>query len=194
MGGRGHTSPIEASNDTIQDYALSSPHSAADISETVQAAQAHSSCDNDSYTFILLGAIHPAYLDSIQTYEKGTGNNSTDVGEITHGPAFSGCSATDNTNGYGFVAGGGSPEKSEISRFAFASPYASADIGEVSVPFLAYGARRGVSSPTHGFVLGRTVGGSGGETLQSFPFSAPYPSSDVGEVANSPDNFVCHSV
>ena len=127
----------------------------------------------------------------ITRYAKSTTDNSTDVGEATVSK-YAASGNTDNTNAYGFITGGATPEINELQRFPFSSPASSTDVAEHSSPLYTAGGTRGVSTLTHGFTLMRDD--SGGE-MERFSFTAPYPSADVGEAhASVSDNICCHGV
>ena len=180
--------------ETVQDYALVSPFSSSDVAEHIETDREYpTSHDDDTHSYIVGGAPPGSGTDKGMRYQKGTSNDSSDVGELGRN-TYAACGNTDNSNSYAFVSGGGTTpaEVNEITRFAFASPFTGADVGEHASPFVAYGATRGVSTPTHGFTVSRT---SPGNVKERFAFGSPASGADIGEVAHgASDDICCHGV
>ena len=179
--------------DTIQDYALVSPFSSSDVAEHAETDREWpTSHDDDTHTYLVGGSPPSSGIDKGIRYQKGTSTDSSDVGELSR-TTYAACGNTDNSNGYGFVSGGGTTpaEVDEITRFAFSSPFTGADVGEHASPFIAYGANRGVSTQTHGFTISRTTPGN---VKERFAFGSPASGTDVGEVASGLDDVCCHGV
>ena len=179
--------------DTIQDYSLVAPYSANDVAEHgATDKEWPTSHDDDSYSYIAGGAPPGSGIAHIYRYQKGTSTPSSDIGEIVTNN-YAACGNTDNTNSYGFISGGGTTpaELNEITRFPFVSPTSGADVGEHSVPFIAYGANRGVSSQTHGHTVSRTTPGN---VKERFAFGSPASGADIGEVASGVDDICCHGI
>ena len=183
MNGRDTSGPTGAVN-TIQDYALASPFSAADKAETTEAVEGSVPSQNTTYSYTHGGWKFPGSTNNIQRYQKATTDNSTDIGEGI-AAKYDEIGVTDDINSFGYIIGGGSPEVNEISRYPQAAPpVTAADIGESSSPFIAYGSHHGASSTTHGYYVSRTPPSN--NAREKFPFAAPTSTTDIGEASNVP--------
>ena len=177
MGGVGHGG---TQNSNIDKFPFSSNSGSSTVGNLTTTGVGNAAgCNDGQKGFMVSGFVQPTYqiFDNIQMVPFASDTNATDVGDIrTNQGRQGGAGQSSADNGY--ITGGRKPSTTgDIDKFPFAiSGGSSALVGSYvgSIYFVG-----GVSSPSHGYVLG---GAPDTDTIKKFPFTSDGDATDVGDL------------
>tara|TARA_B100001964_G_scaffold228989_1_gene280782 strand:+ start:788 stop:2008 length:1221 start_codon:yes stop_codon:yes gene_type:complete len=181
----------ESVADTIEKFAKASASSSTDVGETASVEDRAVGCPDSigSQGFQTAGRNQPGstYRTDVQKYSMASDGAGSDTGnELSQ--AYTGhVTATDESYGFAYTGyigpPGGIHGQDDIDRFAFSSPYAGTDVGEMSDgPYQDSGQNQ--MSATHGYKTGgmNPSGESYIDVIDKFAYASPYSSEDVGNL------------
>ena len=136
----GRTQPGSTYRTDIQKYSMASDGNGSDTGDELsQAYTGHATASDESHGFAYTGYIGPPGgvhgQDDIDRFGFNSPYSGSDVGEMTNNP-YSDSSGGQMSSTHGYKAGGYNPAGESyidvIDKFAYASPYASEDVGDLT--------------------------------------------------------------
>ena len=136
----GRTQPGSTYRTDIQKYSMASDGDGSDTGDELsQAYTGHATASDESHGFAYTGYIGPPGgvhgQDDIDRFAFSSPYSGSDVGEMTNNP-YSDSSGGQMSTTHGYKTGGYNPAGESfidvIDKFAYASPYASEDVGDLT--------------------------------------------------------------
>lgn len=174
---------IPSYTNTIQKFPFAADGNATDVGDLTQArgygtGGNMSPSSSGGFGYTSAGRSQPyAFVNTIDKFPFSTDANATDVGDLLS--VVSNVSSQ-NSETYGYISGGESPDSNTIQRFPFASDANASDVGDLTI------IRRratGQSSTTDGYVSGDRRGYPGLDTIDKFSFASNNNATQVGNLS-----------
>ena len=174
--GGGTSTPGQNLN-VIDKHQFGTTNNSTDVGDLLAGKQSLAGANSETYGFLAGG--YPAN-NTVQKISFSTDGNTTDHGDLT-GTRSAGCGMNSETHGYN---SGGSGASQQRDKYAFASNVTAVDDGDHFAGHHSYA--NGISSGTHGYVVGGNISGAGGsDVIDKFSFAAGGDSTDVGDLTNA---------
>jgi len=183
-------------NDTIQKFDTSSASDTTDVGEyTVGIRNAVGVTDSISgYGYCMGGGDpSPANIDEIARFSLTSDGDASDVGDLTQSTGVtSGCPS----ESYAFCVEGIDPSATDLNRLAWTSSGNATDVGEVSRVQNSAKQYPSIHNLTHWYQVGGYThpATAYADTIDKIAIAAPYPLTDVGEIASAEINQAAASV